>query len=163
MWLLNCSQWCRMLSAWVSCRGEREVHSYCCIQNCESNAVLLPMPPSFFLHHPCQELVPMSESNLVRSLLRWFEVLVKPHTMDEKAAKENKYLKVFIIVSTVAWLHGMDKQLIFSRCENFFFCSELWPNLTLLFRLCRSQRRRLYVFSVHSGWVHLCSNLVTWC
>ena len=45
-----------------------------------------------------QELVPSSDSNLTRSLMYLFEMLMKEACAEEKTARENKNLKIWIVV-----------------------------------------------------------------
>ncbi len=51
-----------------------------------------------------------SESNLTRSLMYLFEMLITDAVPNEKAAKENKMLKIWIVVSAITKLgvHNRD-------------------------------------------------------
>ena len=49
-----------------------------------------------------QELVPTSDSNLAKSLMYLFEMLMKEACEDEKTAKENKNLKIWIVVGNAS-------------------------------------------------------------
>ena len=51
----------------------------------------------FYITSP-QELVPTSDSNVVRSLMYMFEILMKEASEDEKTARDNKNLKIWIVV-----------------------------------------------------------------
>ena len=46
------------------------------------------------------ELVPTSEANLTRSLMYMFDMMMSSAVEDEKAARENKNLRVWMTVST---------------------------------------------------------------
>lgn len=50
-----------------------------------------------------QELVPSSDSNLTRSLMYLFEMLMKEACAEEKAARENKNMKIWIVVRQITF------------------------------------------------------------
>lgn len=59
----------------------------------------LVQPCLDLVFHKLKELVVTSESNLTRSLMYLFEMLMSEAVSDPEAAKSNKNLKIWIVVS----------------------------------------------------------------
>lgn len=60
----------------------------------------LVQPCLDFVFRKLKELVVTSESNLTRSLMYLFEMLMSEAVSDEQTAKSNKNLKIWIVVSS---------------------------------------------------------------
>ena len=63
----------------------------------------LVAPLLVFVHKQLRELVPTSDSNLVSSLMKLFQIMMKE---DEENPLEQKYMKAWITVSLVWYLTG---------------------------------------------------------